>query len=246
MRRVIPLSVLALIVGVVTLGGWTLVTTPPASAGQTKVPVCHINNFFNFGGDGRDVPIGRVITIADPALPSHIEHGDLETFIETALPSGQVNTSDDPVLDSDGKLICVSDTDTDADGAPDYLDNCYINLGDGSQALRLRAGQGGPRSTPPSINSGDNVGALGNTEQFLLVFGEEVVDCAEDRGRGSGIYTTFLARSFEEPELVCDDIARGVGVVLPLGGYWTDLLQGQQPMDNALTDWWLCVISPTS
>ncbi|MCB0173096.1 MAG: thrombospondin type 3 repeat-containing protein [Anaerolineae bacterium] len=67
-----------------------------AQAGQDKVAVCHLN------GDGNYVPIN----IADPALPAHLEHGDLVVGVD-------VDENCQP-LESDG----------DSDGVPDAEDNC--------------------------------------------------------------------------------------------------------------------------
>jgi len=47
--------------------------------GQDKVTVCHITGAFNFGNG--DVPVGYPIDIAEPAYPTHIQHGDPEAFV---------------------------------------------------------------------------------------------------------------------------------------------------------------------
>jgi hypothetical protein len=61
-----------------------LVTT--AYAGQDKVTVCHITGTYDFGA-GIEEPYGHIITIADPAYQSHIDHGDPEAY-EPAIKDG--------------------------------------------------------------------------------------------------------------------------------------------------------------
>jgi hypothetical protein len=56
------------------------------AAGVEKIDVCHITGEHDFG-DG-PMPIGHVITIADPAYSAHIEHGDPEQWSQTELPDG--------------------------------------------------------------------------------------------------------------------------------------------------------------
>jgi len=211
MGRVI--SLVALIVGAVTLGGLALGNALPTSAGQSKTSVCHVSagEFFNFGGDGVDVPVGHVITIADPALPSHIEHGDTADFDEMAVPSGQVSG----FVPSD-TVICVSDTDTDNDGVPDYLDNCYTD----------------------GVNSFEVDGAIG-TPFRTGRFG--TVDCSGTRV-GDDLETTFLVSPMDVSivEAICATIATNQPAVVIETDYWTNIDLGY---DNALTDWWLCSLA---
>ena len=60
--------------------------TSPASGGQEKVDVCHITGTYDFGQG--EVPIGHVISIADPAYETHIAHGDPEVWELRTLPDG--------------------------------------------------------------------------------------------------------------------------------------------------------------
>lgn len=80
-----------------------LVAALPAFAGQTKSPVCHMTSTYDFGHGA--VPTGHVITIADPAIDSHIAHGDATAYVETALP--------------DGTAVCAAEA--------DFLGICYTN-----------------------------------------------------------------------------------------------------------------------
>ena len=49
-------------------------TNSVALAQQSKTPVCHVTGTYDFGNG--PVAIGHVITIADPALPTHMAHGE--------------------------------------------------------------------------------------------------------------------------------------------------------------------------
>lgn len=64
-----------------------LPATPAALAGQAKIDVCHITGTYDFGHGA--VPIGHVITIADPAYEEHRNHGDPEQWVLTTLPDGK-------------------------------------------------------------------------------------------------------------------------------------------------------------
>lgn len=64
-----------------------LPATPVALAGQAKVAVCHITGVYDFGHGA--VPIGHVITVAEPAYPAHRAHGDPEPWVLTNLPNGK-------------------------------------------------------------------------------------------------------------------------------------------------------------
>lgn len=65
-----------------------LLPAPPAAiAGQAKVDVCHITGVYDFGPGA--VPIGHVITVAEPAYPAHRNHGDPEQWVLTNLPDGK-------------------------------------------------------------------------------------------------------------------------------------------------------------
>jgi len=64
-----------------------LPATPVAMAGQAKVDVCHITGTHDFGHGA--VPIGHVITVAEPAYPAHRAHGDPEQWVLTNLPDGK-------------------------------------------------------------------------------------------------------------------------------------------------------------
>jgi len=69
-----------------------------AQAGQDKVAVCHLNS------DGNYIPI----SIADPALPTHLAHGDLEVGVDV-----DVDENCEPLV-----------PDADNDGVADAEDNC--------------------------------------------------------------------------------------------------------------------------
>ena len=78
MRYIVPVMLIAVLLTV-------LVTT--AYAGQEdKVTVCHITGTHDFGA-GFEEPYGHIITIADPAYQSHIDHGDPEGY-ELAFKDG--------------------------------------------------------------------------------------------------------------------------------------------------------------
>lgn len=64
-----------------------LPATPVALAGQAKVDVCHITGVYDFGHGA--VPIGHVITVAEPAYPAHRAHGDPEQWVLSNLPDGK-------------------------------------------------------------------------------------------------------------------------------------------------------------
>jgi len=236
MGKVISLAVLALIVGVVTLGGWALVTAPPAFAGGVdKVPVCHITavHDFGFGGDVPNVPIGHEINIADPALPKHVEHGDVETFVETSLP--------------DGKTVCVADLD-DNDVA-DYKELCYTNE---QQSFKLSAGLGDLVRDPDNNNF-----ATGNTDRFsttdcsggpdtLLVgvsftfrLGDGGADTDTDLNNCNSALTELTGVTFTGPTLHHKDPEADPGHPSPTEGvieeFWTVLGYA-----NAPGDWWVC------
>lgn len=83
-----------------------------ALAQQSKTPVCHVTGSYDFGNG--PVAIGHIITIADPALPSHMEHGDAVDYLLQTLP--------------DGEAVCTPNRDSDGDGVPDTVDACD-NLG---------------------------------------------------------------------------------------------------------------------
>lgn len=61
--------------------------SPVAIAGQAKIDVCHITGVYDFGHGA--VPIGHVITVAEPAYPAHRAHGDPEQWVLTNLPNGK-------------------------------------------------------------------------------------------------------------------------------------------------------------
>jgi len=82
-----------------------------ALAQQNKVAVCHLN------GDGTYIPI----TIADPALPTHLAHGDLVVGVD-------VDENCEP-LDADG------------DGIPNDSDNC-VNVANPGQEDRYGSAAG--------------------------------------------------------------------------------------------------------
>ena len=50
-------------------------------AGAVKIDVCHITGTFDFGNG--EIPVGHIITIADPAYSAHLEHGDPEVWALT-------------------------------------------------------------------------------------------------------------------------------------------------------------------
>ncbi len=81
-------------------------TSPMFSAGQVKVSVCHVTDTYDFGYGL--IPVGHVITIADPAYDSHLAHGDPSSYVVRMLP--------------DGKEACTP-VDSDNDGVPD-VDDC--------------------------------------------------------------------------------------------------------------------------
>jgi hypothetical protein len=58
-----------------------------AHAGQEKVEVCHITGTATVYGVP-NTPVGHVITIADPAYPSHIAHGDPTDWGMVVLDDG--------------------------------------------------------------------------------------------------------------------------------------------------------------
>jgi len=132
---------LALIAGAVILGGVALVAALPAFAGQSKSDVCHITGSYDFGTG--DVSIGHVINIADPALDSHVEHGDTAAFIEAALP--------------DGTGVCVFLGDSNNDDVADYLEICFT---DGTNSFELYWNGLIPSQT--------NLGDLNNTFTYLV------------------------------------------------------------------------------
>jgi hypothetical protein len=72
--------------------------------GKEKIEVCHITGTYDFG-EG-DVPIGHVISIAEPAYEAHIKHGDPEVWEVVTLP--------------DGKEVCTSDMDHVTSNQSDY------------------------------------------------------------------------------------------------------------------------------
>ena len=222
MGRVISLSVLALIVGVVILGGVALVNAPPASAGVMKLPVCHITavHDFGFGGDVPNVPIGHVINIADPALPKHVEHGDAESFVPASLP--------------DGKTVCVADSD-DNDVA-DYKELCYTNE---QQSFKLRAGLG-------DLVLDNNNLVTGNTERF------STTDCSGGQPLAGVSMTFRLGNDLVNDTAIqlCLDELGELGLFhkpthLPEPGvvleFWTVLGYA-----NAPGDWWVCANQPES
>lgn len=76
------------VLALVFIGALLLSTVAVVSGGQDKVDVCHITGTHDFDDGEGEVPIGHVITIADPAYPAHIEHGDPPAHIEVQLPDG--------------------------------------------------------------------------------------------------------------------------------------------------------------
>ena len=90
------------------LGLLTFFTNTSVFAQQNKTAVCHITGSYDFGNGAS--PTGHVITIADPALPQHIEHGDTVEYVMQTLP--------------DGSAVCTTDLDSDGDGVFQDADNC--------------------------------------------------------------------------------------------------------------------------
>lgn len=64
-----------------------LATGLNAYAGEAKVAICHITGTYDFG-EG-EVPIGHVISIADSAYQSHIDHGDPEAWTMAQTDEGE-------------------------------------------------------------------------------------------------------------------------------------------------------------
>jgi len=83
-------------------------TNSVALAQQSKTPVCHVTGTYDFGNG--PVAIGHVITIADPALPTHMAHGDAVDYVLATLP--------------DGTTVCTPNLDGDGDGVPNNADAC--------------------------------------------------------------------------------------------------------------------------
>lgn len=87
-----------------------LITAPVVAAKQEKVKICHITGKHDFG-EGV-VPIGHVISVARPALPSHIDHGDLElekSALKVMLDGSEVCTIPDSCEQaSGGKMIFLT------------------------------------------------------------------------------------------------------------------------------------------
>lgn len=54
--------------------------------GQARVDVCHIQDTYDFGFGPE--PVGLVITIADPAYQSHLDHGDPGDYFMATLADG--------------------------------------------------------------------------------------------------------------------------------------------------------------
>jgi hypothetical protein len=79
------MSLLLLVLALLVL---MLAAAMPAFAGQEKSAVCHMTGTYDFGQG--DVPAGHLITIADPALDSHIDHGDTQTYVEKKMKDGEV------------------------------------------------------------------------------------------------------------------------------------------------------------
>lgn len=90
------------VLALVFIGALLLSTVAIVSGGQDKVDVCHITGTHDFG-DG-EVPIGHVITIADPAYLAHIEHGDPPAHIEVQLPDGTWVCK----ASSEGKIVFIT------------------------------------------------------------------------------------------------------------------------------------------
>jgi len=68
------------VLALVFIGALLISTVAIVSGGQDKVPVCHITGTYDFDDGHGEVPIGHVITIADPAYQSHLAHGDPEVW----------------------------------------------------------------------------------------------------------------------------------------------------------------------
>jgi len=90
----------------VLIASFVLPTT--VFAGQEKTSVCHITGAYDFGNGS--VAIGHVITIANPALPAHMKHGDATEYQMQTLP--------------DGDIVCTPNIDSDGDGVPNSADAC--------------------------------------------------------------------------------------------------------------------------
>jgi len=86
----------------------SLVLPTTVFAGQEKTSVCHITGAYDFGNGS--VAIGHVITIANPALPAHMKHGDATEYQMQTLP--------------DGDIVCTPNIDSDGDGVPNSADAC--------------------------------------------------------------------------------------------------------------------------
>jgi len=67
----------------------TNITTAGQKAGQKKVEVCHMTGAYKLI-NSVEVPVGHVISVAEPAYQSHIAHGDPEDeqWVLVKLPSG--------------------------------------------------------------------------------------------------------------------------------------------------------------
>jgi len=76
------------VLALVFIGVLLLSTVAIVSGGQDKNDVCHITGTHDFNDGQGEVPIGHVISVADPAYPAHIEHGDPPAHIEVQLPDG--------------------------------------------------------------------------------------------------------------------------------------------------------------
>jgi VCBS repeat-containing protein len=126
--------------------------TSPASGGQERVDVCHITGTYDFGQG--EVPIGHVISIADPAYETHIAHGDPEVWELRTLPDGsEVCTATvNPVNSPPIALDDAYSTDEDAEltvAAPGVLDNDNDVDGDPLTAVL----DGGPSNGTLALNS---------------------------------------------------------------------------------------------
>jgi len=87
-----------------------LVTASDVTAKQQKVSICHITGNRNLSGEV--LPIGHVISIAESALQSHINHGDFENWSYMTL--------------SDGTEVCTAPMAAANDPEPDPApDSCY-------------------------------------------------------------------------------------------------------------------------
>lgn len=82
MRKLIFAIVMASLLAVPTL--------VLAGEGQSKVDVCHVTSTYDFGEGKGPEPVGHVITIADPAFQSHLDHGDPDAFVLRTLSDGTV------------------------------------------------------------------------------------------------------------------------------------------------------------